>query len=154
MTTFTSPQASREAIAALFTAYTGSGQPLQQVFSNWPKTKEAKGISPFIMVVDEFTEQQMNTQNVNRTRFGFVVAAFVLCAKESDGTINRADALDELGNINRVIRQVIRGGVGASSNWDNLGFEGRAQVENFNFDGLLYVTQPFVVVARLPRGQT
>lgn len=151
MTTFISPQATREAIAALYTAYSGSGQPLERVFSNWPKVGEAKGLSPFLMVVDDFTEQDMAGLNTNPTQFGFVIAVFVLSGSPTDTTINRADAADELGNINRLIRQVIRDNAG-NANWDSIRFEGRATVKNINFEDLPYMIQDFHVVTKLAHG--
>lgn len=151
MTTFTSPQPIREALATLFNPYTGDGQLLEMVFSNWPKTGEAKGISPFIMIVDDFTEQEFKSADVNPVRFGFVICPFVQTSSPTDATITRATAMNKLGEINALIRQVIRDNV-AHGQWNVAGFQGRASVENVNFEGLPYLIQPFTVIARLANG--
>lgn len=151
MTTFTSPQATREAIAALFVAKSGAGQPLAAAYGNWPQVSEAGGLSPFVIVVDEFTEQDMAGQSTNPTRFGFVICAFVKMSSNADNTVNRADAADELATISTLIRQVIRDNV-SNANWNNIRFEGRAVVQEKPFASMPYMIQPFLVIVTLANG--
>lgn len=151
MTTFTSPQASREALGTLFAAYVGSGLPLAAAYSNWPKVGEAGGLSPFIIIVDEFTEQDMAGLNTNPTEFGFIICPFVKMSSLSDGSVNRADAADELATISTLVRQVVRTNA-ANANWNNVRFEGRAVVQEQQFERAPYMIQPFLVIVRISNG--
>lgn len=151
MTTFTSPQATREALGTLFSAYSGSGQPLAAAYSNWPKVGEAGGLSPFVIITDEFTEQDMAGQNTNPTQFGFIICPFVKMSSLSDSTINRADAADELATISTLIRQVIRDNAD-NANWNSIRFEGRANVNETLFEKAPYMIQPFLIVVKISNG--
>jgi hypothetical protein len=151
MTTFRDPRLVRERLGTLFTAYSGDGQPLQIVFSNWPKVGEAKGLSPFIVITSDSTEQDFESLNVNPVKFGLTIAVFVQSGSPIDSSINRADAMDKINQIDTLIRQVVRNNAG-DSNWDNIYFSGKAVVSYTPFETLPYIVQPFPLIVELANG--
>ena len=152
MTTFTSREVVRDTLYTLFNAYTGSGQPLQTVFNNWPKTGEAKGLSPILMITSAGTSQSFETLSVNPTAYRIRLTSLVIAGQKNDTNVTRAAAMDKLDQLDTLVRQVIRDNV-SSNAWNNINFEGGfSEPETILFEGLPYMVESHIVIARLNKG--
>lgn len=147
MTTFVSREATRDAIAALFTPYVGTGQLLKVVYNNWPQLGTAKGLSPFLVIVSAGSELVMESFNSNPVNHTMQIISMVQAASPTDTTVTRAKAMDKIDDLQRLIFQVIRGAT-QNAAWDNIFFTGASAVDTVMLGELVYMTEVFTVNVR------
>lgn len=147
MTTFVSRETTRDAIAALFTPYTGTGQILNVVYNNWPLLGTAKGRSPFLVIVSNGSELRMGNRDYNPVRHTMQIISMVQAASPTDTSVTRAVAMDKIDNIQRLVFQVIRDSASAgNAAWDNILISGVSAVDTVLLGELPYMTEVFTVL--------
>lgn len=152
MTTFTSREVVRDALYTLFNAYTGSGQPLQKVFNNWPKLGEAKGLSPILIMTSAGTRQEFENLNTNPAAYRIRLTSLAIAGQKNDTNVTRAAAMDKIDQLDTLVRQVIRDNV-QNNAWNNIEFEPSfTEVETILFEGLPYMVETHVVITYLSKG--
>jgi len=141
MTTFTSRETVRDALAALFVA----NNSWDLVFGNWPETvSEMLGRSPILIIVSRGTQQNMAGLNMNPASYRFVLSTLVIAQSETDSSITRPVAMDEIDTLDKTLRQIIRDNA-SNANWTNIRFDtGYSTVE----DILLNNTAPYMIESR------
>lgn len=148
MTTFVSREATRDAIAALFTPYKGTGQLLKEVYNNWPQVGTMNGLSPVLVIISNGSELDMEAFHTNNVSHTMQIISMVQSASPTDTTVTRAKAMDKIDDLQRLIFQVIRGAT-QNAAWDNIYFTGTSAVENVLVGvGSVYMTEVFTVNVR------
>lgn len=148
MTTFTSREAVRDALAALFVA-NGSWQ---AVYNYFPSAKVISQLSPVLIIRSRGTAQRFAMLETNPASYQFVITSYVVAGSETDATITSAIAEDELDTLDAAIRQIIRDNTQAAT-YNNLYFdEGFSEVSDVLIVNIPYIMESYTVIADLARG--
>lgn len=145
MTTLLSRKTARDALVALFTA-----QDLWEggVFGYVPKDSAVKGKSPVMFITSFGTDQTMAGRNLNPATYTFTVWSMVL-SSTPDESQTESLAEDDLDNLDRVVRQVVRDNSGALGSNLILGFsDGRSRTFFLPIGGEKYIVEQFQITVK------
>lgn len=149
VTQFTSRELVRDELVSKFVAngaWVG-------VYGYEPSVDEVKGTSPFLIIRSRGTSQDMSGEFTNKTGYRFTVSSWVVASSPTDNTITSAIAEDELDNLDKIVRQVIRDNAGGMTTSDYLAFEdGVSQVSDVIVNGLPYMVETRAIFAYLNKG--
>lgn len=145
-TTFTSRELVRDELTTLFTA-NGSWQ---AVYGYVPAVKVFAGMTPLLIIRSRGSIQNFASEETNPTEYSFGIASFLRAY--SVGEITSAQAEDTLDTLDAAIRQIIRNNAGSMTYANSLRFDGGSEVKDVAIEGLPYMVETYIVVAKLARG--
>ncbi len=149
-TTFQSREAVRDELVALFTANAS----WQAVYGYFPGAKVLAGLSPVLIIRSRGTQQEMAGVWDNKTSYRFILTSWVAAGSETDSSITSAIAEDELDNLDKVLRQVIRN-ASVLVNMDSLEFASEfSEVSDVLIANIPYIMETHTIIANLYKGST
>jgi hypothetical protein len=152
MTAFTDREVPSDALKALFVAYTGSGQPIEQVYTYVPKITVLGLSSPNLLIISDGTDQDMKSANTNPTDFLFIFSVWIIARRDSDNYTNE-QAETQLNALDKLIRQVIRDNTVIVNKWDDIQFEGRSRIDRIVREGTAFLIETRSIRVHLANGQ-
>lgn len=148
-TTFQSREAVRDELVALFTANAS----WQAVYGYFPGARVIAGLSPVLIIRSRGTRQAMQGLWDNEASYRFILTTYVVAGSESDSFITSAIAEDELDNLDKVLRQVIRTNAGALVNADSIEFASEfSEVSDVMLANIPYIMETHTVITNLYKG--
>lgn len=148
-TIFQTRELVRDELAALFVT-DGSWE---AVYQYWPGTDLVISYSPILIIRSGGTAQDFAGVEINPSSYRFRFENYVKAADE-DGSWTSANAEDEIDDLDRTIRQVIRNNI-SLTNANNLRFEaGYSAVRDVLVGGMPYIMETYSLLADLPKGST
>jgi hypothetical protein len=141
MTTLLSRKTARDALVVLFEA-TGLWE---DVFGYVPKDSAVKGRSPIMFITSFGTDQTMSGQQLNQATYTYTVWSMVL-SSTPDETQTESMAEDDLDNLDREVRQVVRDNSNQLGSNLVLGFsDGRSRTFFLPIGGEKYIVEQFQI---------
>lgn len=148
-TTFKTRELVRDELVALFVA-NGSWQ---DVYGYKAANTEISGRSPVLTLVATGTRQRFENLDTNPASYRFEIINYVMSSSDSDASVTTSVAEDELDNLDKVIRQIIRNNAGSLTNASNLYFDDNySNVERGAIGNTPYIRETYVIFADLPGG--
>ena len=148
VTTFTTRELCRDELVSKFV----TNASWQNVYGYFPAASELVGKTPVLLVLSDGTLQRFANLETNPVSYQFLLINFVLADSDSDSW-TPALASDNLDDLDRAIRQLIRDNAGSLTTATNLRFaDGFSQRRDMNVGGKPYMTETYTVIADLARG--
>lgn len=147
-TTFVSRELVRDELVALFVAAAN----WKAVYGYMPAFTTISGRTPILTILSAGTRQEFANLFTNPASYRFEITNYVKSSSETDATVLSADAQDELDDLDRAIRQVIRNNV-QLTNASNLRFDDNySSIERGALGNVPYVRESYIIYADLPNG--
>lgn len=148
-TQFTSRELVRDELVSKFVA----NGAWQAVYGYFPATKTFVGRSPILIIRSRGTSQDMAGEFTNPSSYRFLISSWVIAGSPTDTSITSAIAEDELDNLDKIVRQVIRDNAGGMTTANLLRFEaGQSQVDDIIIEGNPYIVETRAIYADLVKG--